>query len=99
MPLGERGSVRGRRLSAGTENGSPARDSREPCEGADDDTPSQAAEDRSGDGRRRAVVDVVEASLTHRAIADNSGSTRSVRRDDSTTTAGSNLPPMLASLP
>ena len=55
------GFLRGRRLSARTADADHAADAGKSRQGAEDDSRSEAAEDRSGDGRRRPAGQAVEA--------------------------------------
>ena len=50
LHIGQRRFLRGRRLSAGSADADHAADAGKPREGAEDDSGSEAAEDRSGDG-------------------------------------------------
>src|ERR1700687_4856263 len=56
--------MRDRRLSAGSQDARHPADARKSSQGTEDDSGGQAAEDRSGDGRKRPageIVEVVEA--------------------------------------
>ena len=64
MGVGERRFLRGRRLSAGIADADHAADAGKPREGAEDDSGSEAAEDRSGAGRERPAGKTMEARLT-----------------------------------
>jgi hypothetical protein len=61
VDIGQRRFLRGRRLSAGTTDADHAADAGEPCEGAEDHSGSEAAEDRPGARRRRPTGPTVEA--------------------------------------
>ena len=63
MHFTQPGFLRGRRLSAGAENARHAADAGEPCEGAEDDSGGEAAEDRSGAGGGWAAGEIVEVEL------------------------------------
>src|SRR5713101_7376091 len=68
MPVREQGFFRGRRLSAGSQDARHAADAGKSRKGAEDDSGSEAAEDRSRDGRERPTRETVEAWLTVRPI-------------------------------
>src|SRR5262249_42676231 len=66
VPLREQRLLRGRRLSAGTADGSGAAVAGGARKGAQDDPDGRIAEDRSGDGEGWAADPVVEAVVTLR---------------------------------
>src|SRR5258706_13299965 len=76
MSFREQGFFRGRRLSARSQNACHAADGRESSQGAGDDSASEAAEDRSGDGRKRTADEIVE-------VTDSKSSRQSLRANGS----------------
>ena len=61
VDLGKRGFLCGRRLSAGAADADHAALTAKPCQGTEDDSGSEAAEDRPGARRRRPSGPAVEA--------------------------------------